>query len=70
MKTKRSRLNAQPERHISSDRLKFLAERNATALKNPATVKLRPKSLEHAGEEVPLRVTPEEIEPSFGAWRV
>ena len=70
MKTKRSRLNAQPERHISSDRLKFLAERNATALKNPATVKLRSKSLEHAGEEVLLRVTPEEIESSFGALRV
>lgn len=62
MKTKRSRLEAQPKRHIAPDRLKFLAERNATALKNPAAVKLRSKLLEHAGEEVLLRVTPEEID--------
>ena len=62
MKTQRSRLNAPPKRHISSDRLKFLAERNATALKNPAAVKLRSKLLQHAGEEVLLRATPEEID--------
>ena len=62
MKTKRSRLNAQPKRHITADRLKFLAERNATALKNPAAVELRSKLLGHAGEEVLLRVTPEEID--------
>ena len=62
MKTKRSRLNAQPKRHITPDRLKFLAERNATALKNPAAVKLRSKLLGHAGEEVLLRVTPQEID--------
>jgi len=61
MKTKGSRLNPQPKRHISADRLKFLAERNATALKNPAAVELRSKLLGHAGEEVLLRVTPEEI---------
>ncbi len=62
MKTKGSRLNPQPKRHISADRLKFLAERNATALKNPAAVELRSKLLGHAGEEVLLRVTPEEID--------
>jgi hypothetical protein len=62
MKTKRSRLNAHPKRHITPDRLKFLAERNATALKNPAAVELRSKLLGHAGEEVLLRVTPEEID--------
>jgi hypothetical protein len=62
MKTKRSRLNAQPKRHITPDRLKFLAERNATALKNPAAVELRSKLLGNAGEEVLLRVTPEEID--------
>jgi len=49
-------------RHITADRLLFLAERNATALKNPAAVKLRSKLLGHAGEEVLLRVTPEEID--------
>ena len=61
MKTKRSRLDSQPK-HITPDRLKFLAERNATALKNPAAKKLRLKLLGHAGEEVLLRVTPEEID--------
>lgn len=62
MKTKRSRLNSQPRRYITPDRLKFLAERNATALENPAAVKLRSKLLERAGEEVLLRVTREEID--------
>jgi len=38
MKTKRSRLDAQPKQHITPDRLKVLAERNATALKNPAAM--------------------------------
>jgi hypothetical protein len=62
MKTKRSRPNAQPKRYITPDRLKFLAERNTTALENPAAVKLRSKLLRHAGEEVLLRVMPEEID--------
>ena len=62
MKTKTSRRNAQPKRRlITPDRRKFLAERNATALKNPADVKLRSKLLKHAGEEVLFRVTPKEI---------
>lgn len=61
MKTKRSRLDAPPQ-HITPDRLRFLAERNASALENPAAVKLRSKLLAHAGEEVLFRVTPEEID--------
>ena len=63
MKTKRSQRNTQPPtRYITRDRLKFLAERNATALENPAAVKLRSKLIEYAGEEVLLRVAPEEID--------
>jgi len=62
MKTKRSRLDPHPKQHITPDRLKFLAERNATALKNPAAMKLRSKLLGHAGEEVLLQLTPEEID--------
>ena len=61
MKTKRPQL-AQPKQHITPDRLKFLAERNATALENPAAVKLRAKLLGYAGEEVLLRVTSEEVD--------
>jgi hypothetical protein len=48
--------------HIDAERLAFLAERNATALQNPAAVKLRAKLLEYAGEEVLLRVSPTEID--------
>jgi hypothetical protein len=62
MKNKRPQLDAQPKQHITPDRLKFLAERNETALKNPAAVKLRLKLLAHSGEEVLLRVTPGEID--------
>jgi hypothetical protein len=62
MKIKKPQPNGRPKRHITPDRLKFLAERNATALKNPAAVKLRLRLLEHAGEEILLRVTPEEID--------
>jgi hypothetical protein len=62
MANKKSRAEGQPKQHLTPNRLKFLAERNATALTNPAATKLRSKLLTHAGEEVLLRVTPEEID--------
>lgn len=62
MNKKKARPDEQPKQYLTPNRLKFLAERNATALTNPAASELRSKLLSHAGEEVLLRVTPEEID--------